>query len=78
MVTFHPHRVCPLPLPSRPYRRTPDPRWSRRHSRLLAKRSVFRYGIGGTDRDPNSGASNPLIGGHSSSRSSVDDTFQSA
>jgi predicted nuclease of restriction endonuclease-like RecB superfamily len=29
-----PHRVCPLPLPPRPHRRTPDPRWSRRHSFL--------------------------------------------
>jgi hypothetical protein len=27
-----PHRVYPLPLPSRPHLRTPDPRWSRRHS----------------------------------------------
>jgi hypothetical protein len=30
-----PHRVRPLPLPSRPHLRTPDPRWSRRHSKLL-------------------------------------------
>jgi hypothetical protein len=28
-----PHRVYPLPLPSRPHLRTPDPRWSRRHSK---------------------------------------------
>jgi hypothetical protein len=27
-----PHRVRPLPLLSRPHLRTPDPRWSRRHS----------------------------------------------
>jgi hypothetical protein len=26
-----PHRVCPLLPPSRPHRRTPHPRWSRRH-----------------------------------------------
>src|SRR5262245_41917827 len=28
---------APLPLPSRPHLRTPDPRWGRRHSELFAQ-----------------------------------------
>jgi hypothetical protein len=48
-----PHRVCPLPLPSRPHLRTPDPRWSRRHSWRIREESGLEHNRSSTQEGRN-------------------------